>query len=436
MDQMLTGLLMPKETVQIKETNYKNSSSKDVHAKEVSNKESFKDTVEKAKSNNDNLVKSDQDTKVKKVEKNLVKSYEKIKRGQSLIDEETIEIDNKSINVEGIESLLMELLTTKLSVSEETIEQVLSNQGITLEDLTNQETFRTFVMEVLGQDEMSLLNGQGDIKAVTDLWDQIQTIQSVKYNENQVVTEEVYISQDEVVQSKVTTVELPKIEEVVEQVVEQMPQLISNEKLEGNTKSLKENLQKVITVEGSSLEQMDSNVTDLGMTLPIQGVLKEGGLKYWQTSQMANNTVHTLSIENPVHAQMLEKIHYANLEAGKELEMQLTPKELGKLTLKMVEQNGVLTAQIKVEQDKTKELILENLAALKEGLEKQGLVIKDVQVEVRKDSHQTQMEMGKHKSTKRIQDIISKHMNDVLEEEQGMIHTSKSLTSLELDYEA
>ena len=432
MDQMLTGLLMPKETVQIKETNYKSSNSKDVHAKEVSNKESFKDTVEKAKSNNDNLIKSDQDTKVKKVDKNLVKAYEKIKRAQSLIDEETILIDNKSINIEGIQSLLMELLTTKLSVSEETIEQVLSNQGITLEDLTNQETFRTFVMEVLGQDEMSLLNGQGDIKAVTDLWDQIQTIQSIKYNKNQVVTEEVYISQDEVVQSKVTTVELPKIEEVVEQ----MPQLISNEKLEGNTKSLKDNLQKVIAVEGSSLEQMDSNITDLGMSLPIQGVLKEGGLKYWQTSQMANNTVHTLSIENPVHAQMLEKIHYANLEAGKELEMQLSPKELGKLTLKMVEQNGVLTAQIKVEQDKTKELILENLAALKEGLEKQGLVIKDVQVEVRKDSHQTQMEMGKHKSTKRIQDIISKHMNDVLEEKQGMINTCKSLTSLELDYEA
>lgn len=432
MEQILTGLLMPKETVQIKETNYKNTSSKDGQAKEVSNKESFRDTVEKAKANTDKTVEDNQDTKIKKVEKNLVKSYEKIKRAQSLIGEEAVEMDNESISVEGIESLLMELLTTRLSVSEETIEQVLSNQGITLNDLTNQETFRTFVMEVLGQDEMSLLNGAGDIKAIATLWDQIQTIQSVQYNENQVVTEEVYINQDEVVQSKVTTVELPKLEEVIEQI----PQLISNEKVEGNTKNLKDNLQKVMTTESSLGEQIEGAVTDLGITLPIQGALKEETLKYWQTSQMGNSTIHTSNIENPVHTQMLEKIHYANLESGKELEMQLAPKELGKLTLKMVEQNGVLTAQIKVDQDKTKELILENLAALKEGLEKQGLVIKDVQVEVRKDSHQTQMEMEKQKSTKRIQDIIAKHMNEVLEEEQGLIQTRKSLTSLELDYEA
>lgn len=432
MDQILTGFLMPKETVQIKETNYKSTSSKDGQAKEVSNKESFRDTVEKAKANTDKTVEDNQDTKIKKVEKDLVKSYEKIKRAQSLIGEEAVEMDNESINIEGIESLLMELLTTRLSVSEETIEQVLSNQGITLNDLTNQETFRTFVMEVLGQDEMSLLNGAGDIKAIATLWDQIQTIQSVQYNENQVVTEEVYINQDEVVQSKVTTVELPKLEEVIEQI----PQLISNEKVEGNTKNLKDNLQKVMTTESSLGEQIEGAVTDLGITLPIQGVLKEETLKYWQTSQMGNSTIHTSNIENPVHTQMLEKIHYANLESGKELEMQLAPKELGKLTLKMVEQNGVLTAQIKVDQDKTKELILENLAALKEGLEKQGLVIKDVQVEVRKDSHQTQMEMEKQKSTKRIQDIIAKHMNELLEEEQGLIQTRKSLTSLELDYEA
>ena len=234
---------MPKETVQIKETNYKSTSSKDGQAKEVSNKESFRDTVEKAKANTDKTVEDNQDTKIKKVEKDLVKSYEKIKRAQSLIGEEAVEMDNESINIEGIESLLMELLTTQLSVSEETIEQVLSNQGITLNDLTNQETFRTFVMEVLGQDEMSLLNGAGDIKAIATLWDQIQTIQSVQYNENQVVTEEVYINQDEVVQSKVTTVELPKLEEVIEQI----PQLISNEKVEGNTKNLKDNLQKVMT---------------------------------------------------------------------------------------------------------------------------------------------------------------------------------------------
>lgn len=432
MDQILTGFLMPKETVQIKETNYKSTSSKDGQAKEVSNKESFRDTVKKAKANTDKTVEDNQDTKIKKVEKDLVKSYEKIKRAQSLIGEEAVEMDNESINIEGIESLLMELLTTQLSVSEETIEQVLSNQGITLNDLTNQETFRIFVMEVLGQDEMSLLNGAGDIKAIATLWDQIQTIQSVQYNENQVVTEEVYINQDEVVQSKVTTVELPKLEEVIEQI----PQLISNEKVEGNTKNLKDNLQKVMTTESSLGEQIEGAVTDLGITLPIQGALKEETLKYWQTSQMGNSTIHTSNIENPVHTQMLEKIHYANLESGKELEMQLAPKELGKLTLKMVEQNGVLTAQIKVDQDKTKELILENLAALKEGLEKQGLVIKDVQVEVRKDSHQTQMEMEKQKSTKRIQDIIAKHMNEVLEEEQGLIQTRKSLTSLELDYEA
>ena len=434
MDQALIGLLSPKEPVQMKEINYKSNNLKDTQTKEVGTKESFRDTVEKAQAKTDKPVKEIEDTQPTKAEKSLSNVYEKVKRAQSVLSEEAMVIENEPLTVEGIETLLMQLLTTQFPISEETIEQVLNDQGITLNDLTNQETFRNFVMEALGQDEMSLLEGKGDIKAIANLWEQIKAIQSISYIENKVVTEEFFINQDEVIQRKVTTVEIPKVEEGLEQ-LSQVLSVEEIETIEVNPKNLKDVLQNVVDVEGSIGGQIEGEITDLGITLPIQGVLKEDALRYWQTGHMESSIMHTQNVENLVHAQMLEKIHYADLQSGKELEMQLTPKELGKLTLKMVEQNGVLTAQIKVDQDKTKELIMENLAALKEGLEKQGLVIKDVQVEVRKDSHQTQMEMGKQKSTKRIQDIIAKHMSE-LEEEQELIHTRKSLTSLELDYEA
>lgn len=425
MSQVLANFLMPKQSEPIKETIYSSRKDKTNKTQIVSEKKEFREAIEDITFNKDQETKR-LNNKVNKIKDNSKKTYENSGLKASLIDEEQIETADR---FEVDESILMALLTKQLSLNEETITQTLINQGITLEDLVNADNLRSFVMEALGEDEISFLNGTRDIKIISELWDQIQVLYATQYSDNKVVTEEIHMNQEGIVQDTLISTDLLKTQEKVQQIT----QMTLNYKEEVDSNHLKDNLQELSYNFNDSSKQTETKIIDISTTLPLQEITREIKVKYWQGNLIGNTLDHTLSAEDRVHIQLLEKMHYTHLESSKELEMQLTPKELGKLTMKMIEQNGTLTAQIKVEQDKTKQLILENINSLKEGLEKQGLVIEDVQVEVRKDSHQTQMEMEKQKSTKRIQEIINKHMSYTLEEEP--IHNKKSLTSLELDYE-
>ncbi len=104
-----------------------------------------------------------------------------------------------------------------------------------------------------------------------------------------------------------------------------------------------------------------------------------------------------------------------------EIKMQLSPRELGQLTIKMVEKNGMLVAEIQVENEKTKEFILNELNSLKDSLIQQGLEITNVQVDVRQNDQTKQMYQQRQKSSKRIQEIIAKHLQEFEEEEASEV---------------
>lgn len=366
------------------------------------------------------------------IEKPNVQQVE-VKRSTSVIETPTVIKDETSTNEQATE-IMMQLLMSQLNLSSEQIDKILKQQGITLEDLTNEETFRQFVMVALETDEISLLSNSDDMKIIKSLWEDLKTVNVTHYNDRQITTQEQVLHNEEVIEVVTKAIEQLGVEnnEVSKQVAPEM--LAENLSLRQSMQSEKGKVEGRLEI-GQSLALNPSQV-DVGLTIPIHALSDERGVQFWQNMQGLSSHSLTQDPINPLHTQILEKFHYTELQEGKEVSMNLSPKELGKLSLKMIEQGGVMTAQIRVEQDKTKELIMQNIELLKEGLEKQGLTITDVQVEVKKDPHQSQMEREKQKSTKRIQELILKHMgdssiDDVIEKTQ-----IDNLTSVEVDYKA
>jgi hypothetical protein len=68
-----------------------------------------------------------------------------------------------------------------------------------------------------------------------------------------------------------------------------------------------------------------------------------------------------------------------------EMLMQLKPESLGKVTLKIVTEQGLVNAKFTVENDEAKQALEANMQALKDELSKQGLSVRDCEVEVGQD---------------------------------------------------
>ena len=136
-----------------------------------------------------------------------------------------------------------------------------------------------------------------------------------------------------------------------------------------------------------------------------------------------------------IASQIVDHIEVTKLEQMQEIKMQLSPKELGQLTIKLVEKNGVFVAEIKVESEKTKDFILNEIETLKDSLNEQGINISNVQVDVKQNDGSMQMQQQKQKSSKRIQEIIAKHLQELEEEEAQMQEVSPlDIGESEVDY--
>lgn len=103
--------------------------------------------------------------------------------------------------------------------------------------------------------------------------------------------------------------------------------------------------------------------------------------------------------------QRVAKAFQAAQTRGGELRLRLSPPELGALKLEIKLQSGVMTARLETESSAAKEVLLDNLPALKERLAEQGIQVEkfDVDLMDHQQSGQHEMPQGQQqRSTQRI----------------------------------
>lgn len=120
--------------------------------------------------------------------------------------------------------------------------------------------------------------------------------------------------------------------------------------------------------------------------------------------------------QREVVEQVINKIKITDADNLKAIEIKLEPEQLGKLTLKVVMENGILTARLVAESDKVKAAIESNIAQLKDSMLEQGINISAVDVSVDSGTQSGKGHEDGFEASVRSKRISSAVFNDALED--------------------
>lgn len=112
-----------------------------------------------------------------------------------------------------------------------------------------------------------------------------------------------------------------------------------------------------------------------------------------------------------------------------EIRMLLKPENLGEISLKVLTENGIVTAKILADNHKVKEILESNLNELKQSLSENGIEVTELSVSVgQDDSSQRQLEnffKEQEKSKLRISQIVKNIMTDTEMNEEDTTNNSE-----------
>ena len=441
MGQIGLGAMFMNAQVANVDTNYTSSSK----AIEPANKGSFSKELDKAKTSQSRNQDKNEAAKIKDDKGNEVvqKPKQEVENSES-IDKEKVELKPEDELENGkdkseMDEKILSLLSQALNVTTDQLKELLNQMGYAPADLLKQEIFGKFVSQVYGQIKgENLLMVEEGVKDISKLFEQLQVIGSETKIEG-------------------TPLDLPKqvevkasLEKPIEKTEQSLPTIQSLNKVEeGNNSQVTEKTQvqgivqnmntKTVTqlqtpeeqsnlLNSSALNEADK--VDLGMVVPIQNFTSTVYSQLWQP-EGAGASQQVVQTPQFIETDIIDQIDFKTLGMTKEIHLQLSPKELGELSIKLIEENSSIVAHIKVDNEKAKAFLINEMNSLKTALEERGLTITDVRVDIKQDTHQSQMEQEKQKSSKRIQEIIAKHMEAFEEEEE--IRPEK-ISDSEVDY--
>ncbi len=150
-----------------------------------------------------------------------------------------------------------------------------------------------------------------------------------------------------------------------------------------------------------------------------------------------DRVVETISLTKQVN----DNIKVFVTEGHSEIEIKLEPESLGKLSLKVVTEQGMMVAKFEAESQKVKEIIESNMNTLKRNLEEQGVKVQSLDVSVRQDSggqssQNFERDLRKNNNPhKNLRTDINKIVHSV-EVNTSKSNVYKPRTSLKINYTA
>ncbi|MEG0895736.1 MAG: flagellar hook-length control protein FliK, partial [Oscillospiraceae bacterium] len=132
--------------------------------------------------------------------------------------------------------------------------------------------------------------------------------------------------------------------------------------------------------------------------------------------QMIQITDNSTKLDKPVHAspnvQVAEAIKTNLSEGKKEFEIQLMPENLGKISVKLVLENGALSVEMKAVNPKTQSLLAENSAEIKSILENASLKAVDVPQQQTPQDYVQQQNKNQQQQNQQQQQKNNQEKND------------------------
>ena len=350
MGQIGLGTIFMNAQVANVDTNYTSSSK----AIEPSKERSFSKELDKAKTSQSGNQDKNETTKIKDDKGNEV--VQKTKDGVTKsepVNKEKVEskpedeLENSKDKGE-IDEKILSLLSQVLNVTTDQLKELLNQMGYAPSDLLKQEMFGKFVSEVYTQIKgENLLMVEDGVKDISQLFDQLQVMCSktkiegtpLDLQKQMDVKTNIEKPIEETEQSLLTIQSLNEVEEGNDIEVTQKPQVQSVvQNMNTKTVTQLQTPEEQSNVLNNSVLNETGKV-DLGIVVPIQNFSSTVYSQLWQpegtgTSQQVAQTPQLIETD------IIDQIDFKTLGMTKEIHLQLSPKELGELSIKLMEENS------------------------------------------------------------------------------------------------
>ena len=344
-------------------------------------KESFKEVLDTKSKDNKNTVISDDkkvtesSIKVEDIEKQIDELEEKI---DELPEEKIIELLNNIFNLLNEVKNSDNTLELQGTINNDILNSIIEKMNSSKETgTTNLNELMLKLSELLDNDSTKDMLDTNSLKLIEKLLTKLNSTLDENVDSNKEVKNLVNNLLSDI-SEKVDNTDSKKVLNLEEMLNKNNSN--SNKEDSGkNESSLKENvstnkedkfLNKLLNKD-DSLDRI--NLFSIRNQLQAQSV---------NTAQAANNTtINSVSFAND----LIQDVKFMVSNSLKELTVKINPGNLGQMTISLVEENGVMKANLKATSKETVELLVQNIADIKKQLADQNLKIADVNIELYQD---------------------------------------------------
>lgn len=369
------------------------------HDKDVDKLDSKKDKTSYEKENN----------KVDDSKKNI--DRKDVKKNSNINEEE---ISDKAINIEGKEILkidnenivkIEDLSLEELNLEEEDLQELASvvDQLINLDEDVDKTQLMVLVdsLKEIGVDLQNLGIDADLTNKIEDIINPKMFMSMDSLNNSNTSNEDLNLEIEDL-KNLDDGSELEELKTIIKNLKEQLKNEQTN--VEGKEFAFKENVEE-IAVTNKDVNTNLNNIGNLMKETAQNGQIEfddldfeQGDSKEDSNTNMASSIKFSSNIsktgtakvnptfENMVLKQVTEEIKLNVKKDISTLEMKLEPETLGKVTLRIALEKGVLNIKVLAEDDKVKETLENNIEELKSVLEEQGLSVDNLEVSVNDDS--------------------------------------------------
>ena len=292
-----------------------------------------------------------------------------------------------------VQNLIGQIKET-FSVSEEELQGVMDELGMTETDLMDPAQLNELLMAVSGaEDSFALLTDEelyGNVKSILDLQKDLtgqaqeelqltpekwQDAVTKVVTEEPVITVEVEDHATDAAERLQSYVELPTVEQEPEEKIQAPVQNTQEEKTK------------------DSGNRHESQTAGQQGNLLLQNLKEENFLSGLQQASQTEGTQTTDTQD--IMRQIMDYMKVSVKADSSDLEMQLHPQSLGTLHVQVASKNGVVTANFITQNETVKAALESQMVQLKESFAEQGVKVEAIEVTVQTHSFEQNLEQGR-----------------------------------------
>ena len=292
-----------------------------------------------------------------------------------------------------VQNLIGQIKET-FSVSEEELQGVMDELGMTETDLMDPAQLNELLMAVSGaEDSFALLTDEelyGNVKSILDLQKDLtgqaqeelqltpekwQDAVTKVVTEEPVITVEVEDHATDAAERLQSDVELPTVEQEPEEKIQAPVQNTQEEKTK------------------DSGNRHESQTAGQQGNLLLQNLKEENFLSGLQQASQTEGTQTTDTQD--IMRQIMDYMKVSVKADSSDLEMQLHPQSLGTLHVQVASKNGVVTANFITQNETVKAALESQMVQLKESFAEQGVKVEAIEVTVQTHSFEQNLEQGR-----------------------------------------